>query len=196
MKICFIAEDYFFNGGGERILTLLCNELVKKYDISILSLLKKRNESNYSIDTNVQFKYANLSKLCWGGFTKLSELKYLKSNTSYLRKFDIIIGLGIVCNILLGMIASSIKQNSTVIGWVHGSYNQPPIIMKLYRFLFYRKLDRLIILTNRDIKNYKRINNNIHVIPNFNIKKQERLISLNKNSKFIFCGTVRKRERY
>jgi glycosyltransferase involved in cell wall biosynthesis len=191
MKICFIVEDYCFNGGGERILTWLCNELADHYDITILSLLETKNESNYSLDKKIKIKFAHISRLCWGGFTKSSELCYLSNNISYLEKFDMIIGLGIVINILLGILSDRIKNKK--IGWVHTSYNREgSCIFKVFRYIFYRKIDLLVILTQYDYKKYTTLNRNVVVINNFFPERKEKIEYPAVNKKFIFAGRIDK----
>jgi glycosyltransferase involved in cell wall biosynthesis len=189
MKVCFIVEDYYYNGGGERILTLLCNELVEYYEVTILSLLQVKNKSNYSLDKRLIVKNAGIPRLCWGGFTKFSELRYLKNNIGYLESFDIIIGLGIVPNFLLGMIASKIKHPKLV-GWEHGSYTNYSLIFKVIRGVFYRNLNLLVILTEFDLKNFRKISRNVIVINNFIDKCHLKIIDPYKNKKFIFVGRL------
>jgi glycosyltransferase involved in cell wall biosynthesis len=191
MKICFIAEDYYYNGGGERILTLLCNKLVKYYDVSVLSLLQIKNKSNYSLDKKVIVKNAGIPRLCWGGFTKFSEFRYLKNHASYLESFDIIIGLGIVPNFLLGMIASRTKRPKLV-GWEHGSYTNCSVAFKIIRRAFYHNLHLLVILTEFDLKNFRKIARNVVVINNFIAERHQKIIDPYKNKKFIFVGRIEK----
>jgi glycosyltransferase involved in cell wall biosynthesis len=196
MKICFIAEHYCFNGGGERILTLLCNELIKYYDITILSLLQENNESIYSINKKVNFKFANIKKIFRNGLSRLlCEIVYLKNNYSYLAEFDTIIGLGIFPNILLGIFYKKIK-NVKKIGWVHNSYiGESSFIYKSLRYLFYRNLDSIIILTNSDVNNFVKINKNTSVINNFIVKRNKKISNPYKNKRFIFVGRIERKQK-
>jgi glycosyltransferase involved in cell wall biosynthesis len=191
MRICFVAEDYYYNGGGERILALLCNALIKNYDITILSLLRAKNKSNYLLDKKVVLKNGNISRLYWGGFTKILECQYLNKNIDYLESFDIVMGLGIVPNFLLGMIAARIKKTK-LIGWEHSSYTGSSFIFNIIRNIFYRKLNILVILTNRDLNKFEKINKNVIVINNFIVERVSKAVNLYENKKFLFVGRMEK----
>jgi len=190
MKICFISEDYYYNGGGERMLTSLCNALAAHHIITILSLLESHNKSNYALDGKVEIKRANVVPRSWGGFTKLSCLRHLYRQTGYLETFDVIITVGFVPGILLGVIRPFINRAVKLIAWEHNSYAMLSFIIRICEHLFYPGYDRLVILTAADLKNYRKLNKNVEVINNFIASMPDKISVIQENKQFLFVGRL------
>lgn len=56
-KIYFIDESLDMMGGVERIINTLSNDLVKKYDVELISLYKSNNETYFKYDDNIKINY-------------------------------------------------------------------------------------------------------------------------------------------
>ncbi len=56
-KIYFIDEILDKMGGVERIINTLSNDLVKKYDVELISLYKSNNETYFKYDDNIKINY-------------------------------------------------------------------------------------------------------------------------------------------
>ncbi len=189
MKVLFLSKDFSYNGGGERMLANLANELCKYHDITILSFDKTDKQCLYILDKRITFIKASIPAKRINFFTKFEYLKFLKNNNQLINDFDVIIGVGIICNIILATISGKIKPVS--IGWEHNSFHGIPFWQQLIRNLLFPKLDKVICLTYKDLNKYKRINKNIHVIYNFTNIIYNHPPKLDAK-KFIYIGRLTK----
>ena len=51
MKICFLSKDYSYNGGGERMLCNLANELSRFCNVTIVSFDFSEKKSIYKLNS-------------------------------------------------------------------------------------------------------------------------------------------------
>ena len=76
-KIYFIDESLDKMGGVERIINTLSNDLVKKYDVELISLYKSNNETYFKYDDNIKINYIyNKSNLVSKKYKKNKPLYY------------------------------------------------------------------------------------------------------------------------
>lgn len=191
MKILFLAKNFNYNGGGERMLANLANRLADSHTIKIINFDENSTNPIFSIDKRIEVENANIKKRKINFFTKFDYYYYLKKYKDEINKFDIIIGVGIICNLILSLIANRI--NVKTIGWEHNSYEGVPLFQKVFRRLLYKRLSSIVILTRQDFIKYKKCNNNVSVIYNFSEKK---MIEKKPENKFIFVGRLTKKKGY
>ena len=53
-KIVFLIGS-LQNGGAERVISVLANEFVKKYEVHILTIME--DKVDYDLDSNINYKY-------------------------------------------------------------------------------------------------------------------------------------------
>jgi glycosyltransferase involved in cell wall biosynthesis len=189
-----MIQDYYFNGGGSRMLATTCNLLLEKFQhITVFTFLKKGDrESNYKLDeriniVNINMRYIKIIR-------HLKSYLYLKKNIHALQEYDVIIGVDITTISMLGKLKNKIRTNK-VYGWCHMSYCGISFILKILCLPSYKYLDKLIILTKYDIKNFEKINQNIVVINNFLPERYKKVDGSFYNHKFLFVGRMDKRQK-
>lgn len=194
MRILFLSKDYSFNGGGERMLTNLANALSHDYDVSILTLDKSDKKSIYVLSEKIHVSKANVECCKINFLTKFKYIQYLMNNKNMLESFDFIIGVGIICNLVLAAIAK--KVNVKTIAWEHFCYDRTPFYQKVLRFFLFKNLDSVIVLTNQDLRKYKKLNANTNVIYNFTqMQYSEKSYAIEKKQKlFLFVGRLSKQK--
>lgn len=192
MKILFISKDFTFNGGGERMLVNLANKLQTSIatNVDILSLDYSNKQSIYQLRNDINIIYANIKKKKINIFTKFNYINFLKRNISLLNQYDYVIGVGIIANLVLSIIAK--KTTAKTIGWEHFSYQGTPFYQRILRKLFFKNLFAIVILTNQDYKRYKNVNKNVKVIYNFTeMKFRNRPLD---NNQILFVGRISKQK--
>jgi glycosyltransferase involved in cell wall biosynthesis len=149
----FMLNAFQF-GGIERVVSLLTNELIntEKYEIEIISLFKTNKSPFFSLDerirvSNIFEKPFDLRK----NFVKAvrGSRKFAKNN-----KFDVLItaGMGYVPFTWLAF------RNTRHISWEHSniSIGNKFGITWLGRQIAYRYMNDIVVLTKRDLNNYKK----------------------------------------
>ncbi|MGG7200405.1 glycosyltransferase family 4 protein [Clostridium butyricum] len=88
MKICFITNDIFSNGGIQRVVSVLASELSKNNIVDVICLDKKTkvNRSIYNLNRNVSI-YVDKNELCKNIFEKLYSkiIRIINQKTNLLR---------------------------------------------------------------------------------------------------------------
>lgn len=187
MKLLFLSKDFCFNGGGERMLANLANRLSNDTEVTILSFDYSANKPLYNLNNNIRTVFANIRRRKINLFTKIDYIKYLNKFQEK-NSFDCIIGVGIICNLILAFWSK--KGNAKTIAWEHQSYDGVLIYQKILRRFLYKYLDKVVILTNYDLKRYQKINRSIEVIYNFSNMKFRK--ELEDNKTFLFVGRLSK----
>ena len=190
MKILFLSKDLFFNGGGERMLVNLANALTNENSVSILTFDYSTSQSIFEINKDIKIKRANIKRRKINLLTKVDYIKYLYSIKKELNTFDVIIGVGIICNLVLSYISRRIDTKT--IAWEHFSYSGTPYYQKVLRKFLFKNLTKVVILTNEDLPKYKKLNNNSVVIYNFS--EMENRIKYNNSKQIIFIGRLSKQK--
>ncbi|WP_066874765.1 glycosyltransferase family 4 protein [Clostridium mediterraneense] len=198
MRIAILLSDINSQGGVARTVTNLANAFdeLTDYSIDIISCFKScGQEQNYKINENISVKYLNIdiniktNKI----YKQIYFIKEIKKNLSY-KDYDFIISTNAHLNIYsyLSLIG---KKKTKLIACEHGAYNH---LEKGWRFitkLIYRKVDKLILLTSKEIDLYKKFCKSIDVIPNI-LSFESDYISKQNNNKIISVGRIDTNKNY
>lgn len=172
MKICFFVSDISFVGGIERVVSILSNQLVlltnNLWEIEIVSLYHT-NPINYKINDNISIKYIS-SKPYEGKPLSFKRLLMAFGNMQSIRKFfkvnqyDYILSQGFPNNFLARICCG--KKSGKIIGVEHVCYSYYPKFIRTLRTFVYKKLYKIVVLTEKDCAKFKQNLNNVVVIPN------------------------------
>lgn len=193
MKICFLSKDYSYNGGGERMLCNLANELSRFCNVTIVSFDFSEKKSIYKLNLEIGFIDAKIQRRRINFFTKFDYVKYIKTHSDFFDSFDSIIGVGIICNLVLSYCSPKLKAKT--VGWEHFCYDGTPFYQKVLRKFLFKKLSQVVILTNRDLEKYKKINRNTNVIYNFTNMEFRKSPNF-QNKQFLFVGRLSKQKGF
>lgn len=182
-RIAIITPTIYAIGGESRVVTVVANELSKKYDVTIYTCEKENKKSIYNLSDQIKVvHYYPYSKLPLASIfrfvyrkTKLSfmeeHIKILdyayyskaavkKMEKSLSGKADVIIGVSGNLSILLGK--SNLHNKAITIGWEHNSYeayfNTPHKYMWKKNTIFKNavlRLDHCVVLNEDIAKKYK-----------------------------------------
>lgn len=193
MKICFLSKDYSYNGGGERMLCNLANELSRFCNVTIVSFDFSEKKSIYKLNSEIGFIDAKIQRRRINFFTKFDYVKYIKKHSDFFDSFDFIIGVGIICNLVLSYCSPKLKAKT--VGWEHFCYDGTPFYQKVLRKILFKKLSQVVILTNRDLEKYKKINRNTNVIYNFTNMEFRKSPNF-QNKQFLFVGRLSRQKGF
>lgn len=168
-KIAIAISDITKCGGTERTVIALANYLSQNVKhVEIISLFSK-SDTNTFFSLNEKIEISHLSILSYTG--KSPARKLCGWITSLIKCYkgircsdsDILIGTSRNTNILLLLY----KRGRKVIGCEHFASSVPMnSMLKKMRNISYRKLEKLIVLTERDVFYYSCLNINVKLIPN------------------------------
>lgn len=148
-KIAFVVPSVFTFGGEQRVVSMIANELVKDYDITIYTRdnMADRDKCPFFLDERLHIKHFLMQThvIDWnarrvirvlnrktGCFNNqrmakfMCDMYYPKSKRAELiqdinhEQFDVVIGVSGYNSILLGLIAEEITAKT--VGWQHNSY--------------------------------------------------------------------------
>lgn len=160
MNILFIINSLRNKSGTERVAIELANALIEKNDnfsISIINRNTSYDESAYPVNPKIRI-------IPIGGnlFSFTSQIQtHVK-----LEQYDYIVvhnmgRLSLVCSFL------KLPANSKIISLEHVSFSSRSTLIQKLSKILYRKLDKVICLTNNDQLDFKKIHNDVTVISNF-----------------------------
>lgn len=182
MKICFLG--CFTAGGTEKACFKLVNRLVKYMKVFVISTAAR--DKTFYLDPEVQFYKLNRKSI----FQRNIELyNFLKKN-----KIDILITLEAMTGII-SLIPAFFSPCKHFI-WEHANYyqRQGSKYIQIIRQLELLFVDRYILLTDRDINNFRKnfiVKAHLERIYNIAEPQSEQLYNL--QSKTIICvGHIRK----
>mgnify|MGYP002619336043 CR=1 FL=1 len=193
MKICFLSKDYSYNGGGERMLCNLANELSCFCKVTVVSFDFSEKKSIYKLNSEIKFIDAKVQRRKINFFTKFDYVKYILSHSDFFDSFDFIIGVGIICSLVLSYCSPKLKAKT--VGWEHFCYDGTPFYQKVLRKLIFKNLSQVVILTKRDLEKYKKINQNTRVIYNFTNMEFRKFPNF-QNRQFLFVGRLSKQKGF
>ena len=156
-KVFFVTEDLSFKAGVTRVLTLIANELSKKYDVSIISLFNEKEEPAFHINNKVK-----VYKILHGH--KRREFKFLYPFLKFylkrfLKKFEI--DYFIVTEVRTFSLFKFLKGQTKLIAWEHlNSFMNTKDLGKFYligRENATKYADKIIVLTDKDKNNYNKV---------------------------------------
>mgnify|MGYP003306338864 CR=1 FL=1 len=162
-SIFIIILNITRTGGTERAVINLANILVKKYDVTILSLQSKKKESPYfAINEKVKIQHLEICDIPSNIFYKLKWQKIVYEKlTKIMKSNSIVIGTGHNINVLLPFL-KKIKR----IACEHIQLDSIPKSHRIIMRLLYPLNDALVVLSNSAYEKYKNYNRNIQLIPN------------------------------
>ena len=148
-KIAFVVPSIFTFGGEQRVVSMIANELVKEYDVTIYTrdALEDRDKCPFSLSDKLHIKHFLMQTnfVDWnarrvirvlnrktGCFNNkrlarfMCDMYYPKTKRDELaedinrNQYDVVIGVSGYNSILVGLIADQIKART--VGWQHNSY--------------------------------------------------------------------------
>lgn len=173
-QVKIFVEDITPRWGTERAVINLANNLEHHgYQVTVISLYSSSGYPSFTLASGVTIKHCDVYKnqqhdSIAKRINRIINLtKTLLKNIS--KKDDIIIGTEVIINSLLGMLKLTRRslKNKKILGWDHMVYDFPNPMARKLRHLFYKRLDKIILLTKQDEKRYKKDKYiNTFVIPN------------------------------
>ncbi|WP_252244311.1 MULTISPECIES: glycosyltransferase family 4 protein [unclassified Clostridium] len=172
-KICFVIDSMKNSGGRERVISILSNEFIKSFHVSIV-VLDNSIEHFYDINKNINI-------VSTGGVNKMQKIiglhRYLKNNEDY-----IYITLSMrFLNLFVA--ASSIFTKAKIIATEHCDYFATPMLFRILKRIFYKKFKYVVTLTEKDkniikkwFKNVEQINNPTSFYPEHASKLNNKVI--------------------
>ena len=186
MKITvFLASGLSSRGGVERATISLVNSLAEKPNIDISILTFKDTDKPLYLNKSIVVKSLRV------GNYKKEYFTVLKGIFSSLKDTDIFISVETI-SLLFSFIPYFLRKNTTkLVVWEHFNYRNDNgrKLRRLFRVLAARKSDLIVLLTDRDVKEWKKnmlINSKITYIYNINTFKRDDNI-YNLNSKTIIA---------
>lgn len=194
IKIAFFTVNIDQIGGIESVIRNLSNYFINKlnYQVDVISLFGKQKDiENRKLTEKAKRIYLNMDYLSEKNrFSQLiNSYKYGKKLKEFLREthYDFIIGTHFNTNMICILNKKHIKGK--IIGSEHSEYYQAGRLIRLIRALYYRKLDKFIVLTNEQKELYGRYLKNVKVINNaISFKSNE--ISNCENKRIITAGRL------
>lgn len=189
MKVGFLVEDITAVGGVERVVCMLANHFSKfyGYKIKIISLIPPKNSKiGFELDHKVDVMYLNYDNS--GNFFK-KHAKGLKMYKKLFNEIDIevLFSLYTKTNVYFSILKNKIKPK--IIACQHGQYYFDNIVFRIMERIFYRRLDPLVLLTERDKEIYSKFCKNTMVMPNATPFRNEEPYDGNSN-KIISVGRL------
>lgn len=155
-NIAFFSGDITRSGGTERVATLIANELqkIEKYNISIISLTERNNNTYFKLDNNIPH-YKLYDKVVSGLFHFVGYTKRLKN---IIRKNNIDLLIDIDGIIDMYSVPIRKKTGVKIISWEHFNiYHHPsPWLRKVVRKYAVPRVDAIVTLTEEDKEYYKK----------------------------------------
>ena len=181
MKLIFLIT-HLRPWGTERVAVLMANHYATMgLDVTLLVVGRPGGVFRFEIDPRVKVDYLNLR--LESGFNLFRKIESFFAIRKYFKRAlnepgvtdtqnnypgennpTILLGIGNFPIILAAMLPKG-KQIRTI-GCLHTPYKSIEHIWKFLRWLFYRRLDMIVSLTNRDLSRLKRHNPNVRTIPN------------------------------
>lgn len=170
-KIAIITTNITNSGGTERVIANVCNMLTDVYDIEVHSLSTKSGDCFYHIDKKILIIHMGMNGYEHvNSFFKKNVLRVFSVASMYfhLRKVDCDIFIGVNKNINIMLAASLLlRKNKKIIGWEHFAFNAPMSrLVNYFREKIYKRLNKLVVLTDFDMQHYTKNNIVTTVIPN------------------------------
>ena len=160
-KIGFVISS-LSSGGAERVLVNLANYLSNYYEITIYTF--SNEDSFYKLDEKVKHIKLNLAKKSNNKIESIVNIfKRIKKLKKVFKNEDLIISFMTHTNIL-SIVASKLLNKKIIIS-ERIEYNFYGKKINFLKRVFYPFANYLVVLTDRDKKNYKYLKN-IEVIPN------------------------------
>lgn len=165
MKKVLFAIPSLGNGGAERVLVTLLNNLdQKKYNITLFSLFDEGTNREY-LSQNIHYKY--YFKRLFRGNIHLLKLLHPKILYRMMIKDEYDIVISYLEGPTTRIISGCSSQNTKLLNWVHTEVNNSKEIVKSYRSLreminVYNKYTSTIFVSNSALSTFKKRLRNIN----------------------------------
>lgn len=195
MKIGFLMIDVTGRGGVERVTLKLASYFAEilGYEVDIISYFKCENEDVYfEYSDKVNIVYCNNENENLKGIDKIKRFIEIKDDlTSIVNKanYTHVISLYTHFNMKLALNYKDIRAK--IVGCEHGQYYYASKINRYLRKILYKKLDCIVVLTDRDKKIYETFCKKVVTIPNPLVFETEESSNLN-NKRIINVGRLTK----
>ena len=155
MNIVFIINMLESIGGTERVASLLANQLSDFYDITILSRQHNSEKNAYRLDERVE------------------DIKFTGSNVSFISQCrqhliqhspDLVV-IHTMSKLTPALLIGGIKAKK-IWSIEHISFEFHSVLFKILRKRLYKKIDKVITLTEVDSLNYKKFHKDVTVVAN------------------------------
>lgn len=171
MKVSFVTTDITQPAGTERVIVNLSNYFVSRgIAVDMHSLSTTAGNAFYELDSRVAVFHHGLADYSTESSRWVIIARKIRNTLrvrSCLKQIegDFIIGTGKHINTYLTFFKRSGKQR--IIGCEHFAYNAPmSFFTKIVRNYAYRRLDHLVVLTEKDRTYYSSFVKTVHCIPN------------------------------
>lgn len=198
-KLCIYLGGMDGVGGTGRAVSILSNELMQYYDVSIVSYYQDKNQLNYTLNQGIKLTsiFMQPTRMVFGIFKQIPYLyQYIKKN-----KIDVLLVCGAI-HMPGGIIAAKLA-GVKVICCEHSNYTcvYDARFERQGRNFAAKHSDYLVTLTNKDIDNYRNntvVKAQMTSIPNI---IDARLFDFNsdyhgKNRKIISVGRLTYAKNY
>jgi glycosyltransferase involved in cell wall biosynthesis len=164
-KIAIVIWNITLMAGTERAVCNLVNLLIEYggYDPVIISVSSDSGKQKYPLLRDVKIYHLGISfshNLPGKLLDFFSMLKWIRK-ADKIEHFDILIGTGLYNNVFSTFVRKEIK----VIGCEHFGYDAVSLLSRLFKKIFYSRLDALVVLTLSDTRYYS-FHKNVVIIPN------------------------------
>lgn len=163
MNVFFLVFNITRSAGTERAVCNLANILSssEKYAVSVISIASSGGQAYYPLNETVGIIHLGLDNTVKGLFKKLSIYKAIERKMRQIvADGSVLIGTDVPYN----AIVARFRQCHTI-GCSHMGGKTRFNYRGFLRFFTYRKLDRLVVLTEADKRNYRHLKR-VVVIPN------------------------------
>lgn len=159
-NICFYSGDITNSGGTERVAIIIANELNKfeEYDISILSLVEKKENSFFDLNKSIP-RYTIYDHVV-RGVTHIGGIINRTRKAIKEHKIDILVDIDGILEMYT--IPAKFFTKVKIVSWEHYNFYQNPVVpyRKYTRKMAARWADAIVTLTEED-KGYYQDNLNI-----------------------------------
>lgn len=166
MHITFLVHNIHFGGGGERVTANMANHFAAKGDeVTIISVSTHKIGNIFTIDERVHIEYLNIELN--SGLKFIRKIESVFAVKSYFRKVNyqsFLLGIGTYPTLIIALLPRN--DQLIKIGCQHGSYASVKRLWYILRWLFFRRLNAVVSLTNYDVPKLQALNKNVFVISN------------------------------
>ena len=164
-NVGIIISDITNRAGTERAVSNLANILCQNgYGVVILSVDTTNGDCKYYLSENIFIEHLGLDIESHNPFRKVSSyIKLIKVLPRLIEKYQLEILFGTYS--LYNCLISSFSKKLITVGCEHFNYENASKVHRGLRKKFYKKLSAVVVLTERDKKNYSFLTN-IYAVPN------------------------------
>lgn len=191
--IYFFTTDITIKAGIERITINLANYFVQQgIAVTIVSNFKSNEKVSYKADDKINFVYLNESKFA-DGIGSITRLKQFLRNKKKIKNYFFNIENACIINQAFPLsfmfwFACGRSKKNKVFNVEHVGYFYYGQLIRILRYIIYKKYSGVIVLTEADKKCYDKLKIKSTVIPNG--IEMEKIIN-NSPRKNVICGIGR-----